>query len=107
MLKVSSHQQIDNELLECMDRGLGFLDQSTKRSVYWHIENSFGVSREKIIERPADFAEAIRKMFGQGSFFLERKMSEEIRLKFNVTDSRMVMSFPELVREVKNEFGSG
>lgn len=96
------HEQINKELLSCVERSLDFMDESAKTSVFWHLKNEFGIDKDEIILRPDEFILALRKTFGPGSFVLEDRISKEICREFSITQGSGVKSFRDLVSKVVN-----
>jgi hypothetical protein len=69
-------------LLEAIDDGLSSLGESSKQTIYYHLEKSFNVRREDIPTRVNAFAQAIENIFGVGADFVEvlimKKLYEKI-----------------------------
>jgi hypothetical protein len=57
-------------LLEAVDEGFLALGGSVRRALYWHLENRFPLRRDKIPNRPGEFSEALKNMFGAGAEIL-------------------------------------
>ncbi len=102
LLEHSLHIEQDSNqvLLECIERGLGFLDDSAKKCIFWHLKNEFGLDEPDIIRRSDDFIIALNKIFGDGSKMIEKRILEEISQKFRIGD-RQISSFPDAVKEVR------
>lgn len=93
------HAGFDEKVLECVDRGLGSLGDSTKRAVYWHMETLYGQKREDVPSKPQEFAKSLAAMFGAGASILERLIVGEIQLDFKI--SGKAQTFETAVREAR------
>jgi hypothetical protein len=69
-------------LLEAIDEGLSSLGESSKQTIYYHLERSFNLRREDIPTRIIAFTQAIENIFGVGASFVEilimKKLYEKI-----------------------------
>ena len=68
-----------SESIECI---LSVLGAASKQKVYSFLENQCGLKKDEIPLRPAEFDEAIEKIFGKASKMLELKIIERICLKY-------------------------
>ena len=62
-----SKRGFEKLLLEAVDEGLSSLGDSAKHAIYFHLENTFNISRRDIPSKIEDFADAIGKIFGLGA----------------------------------------
>ena len=58
-------------LTESIDDALASLGESSKQSIYFHLENEFKIAKKDIPHRLEDFADGLEKIFGLGAQFLE------------------------------------
>jgi hypothetical protein len=65
-------------LLEAFDEGLFVLGSSVRDTVYYHIEKSSGLSREKIPERLEDFHKALERLLGAGAKVIEKIIATKL-----------------------------
>jgi hypothetical protein len=69
-------------LLDAIDEGLSSLGESSKQTIYYHLERSFNLRREDIPTRIIAFTQAIENIFGVGANFVEilimKKLYEKI-----------------------------
>lgn len=61
----------DKFLFCSINEALNSLGKSVKQSIYFHIENKFKVSRDKIPENLVEFQGGLEKIFGAGAQFIE------------------------------------
>ncbi len=94
---------LDEEILECVDRGLSSLGESAKYVIYWHLKKDHKISREEIPRNPEKFLKALNDMFGDaGAAVLERSIIREIKLRFGDVEGDRLK---EIVEELKRRFG--
>jgi hypothetical protein len=58
-------------LAEAIDEGLSLLGESSKQVVYFHLEETYKMSRKEIPYRIEEFIDAIEEIFGIGAKILE------------------------------------
>jgi hypothetical protein len=99
-----SKRDFEKLLLEAVDEGLSSLGQSSKRAIYFHLEEGFKVKREEIPCKVEVFTEAIEKMFGVGADYLEVLIMKRLHEKIGgVLDSNEIatFTFAEYIEAVK------
>jgi len=84
MTKQSQHRSFEQILLEAIDEALSSLGESVKKSIYFHVENSFNIKRQEIPQRLADFSEALERIFGPGARHLEISFMKSLHAKIKV-----------------------
>jgi hypothetical protein len=57
--------------LESVDEALSSLGDSAKQSVYFHLEDKFGLEKNSIARRPKEFECGLDKIFGIGAKYIE------------------------------------
>ena len=62
-----SKRSFEKLLLETVDEGLSSLGDSAKHAIYFHLENTFNISRRDIPYKIEEFADALEKIFGLGA----------------------------------------
>ena len=85
------------KVLECVDRGMASLGESSRQAIYWHLEHSFGLTREEILRSPQRFQKVLESMFGLGASVLERVIVMEIRSEFKIPSK--VESLEEAIKK--------
>jgi hypothetical protein len=58
-------------LLSSIDEALLTLGESSRQSIYFHLEKNFKISRNSIPESLPQFQEGLEKIFGIGASFIE------------------------------------
>jgi len=76
-----SKRDFDKLLLEAVDEGLSSLGESSKRAVYFHLEQGFNIDKHEIPYKVEDFASAIEKIFGLGGNVIEITIMERLYAK--------------------------
>jgi bifunctional DNA-binding transcriptional regulator/antitoxin component of YhaV-PrlF toxin-antitoxin module len=95
-------QHAKEKIQNCVEKGFEFLDESAKISVFWHLENDFGITKDSIIEKPDEFVNALRGIFGDGSIILEKKISKEICNTFAIS-MQHALKFSEVIEVAKKQ----
>ena len=69
-------------LIESVDEAFSCLGESAKKTIYWHLEADFFITRAEIPIRLEDFSEKLELIFGAGARHLEimimKKLHEKI-----------------------------
>ncbi len=73
-----NHDILRRIVQDAIDRALSVLGENGKRALYFHLENSFGVRRSEIPDKPEIFSQALRTIFGPGSAILEQSIVREL-----------------------------
>lgn len=99
-------------LLEAVDEALNTLGESIKKSVYFHLEETYRIKRVEIPDRTSEFSDALEKMFGLGSRYLEilvmKKFYPKIQITCDWPKPNYVtpnLSFKEYIELMRGEFG--
>lgn len=58
-------------LLRAVDDALSSLGNSAKQSIYFHLENKFGIEKEGIANNIKEFECGLHKIFGVGAKYIE------------------------------------
>lgn len=58
-------------LAESIDEAFASLGESSRQSIYFHLENQFKIAKEDIPRRLEEFADGLERIFGLGAQFLE------------------------------------
>ena len=96
--------EFENLLLEAVDQGLSVLGESSKLSIYFHLEKSFGIKRQDIPQKTDAFVSAVEKLFGPGAKFIETLVSKGLCEKAGLKIEEGAvknLSFVETVAVVK------
>jgi len=65
-------------LLEAVDEGLSSLGDSTKQTIYVHLEKNFKIKKQDIPNKIDEFTNAIEKIFGNGAKILEIQIMKHL-----------------------------
>lgn len=89
-------------LLEAVEEGISSLGDSPKQAIFFHLETSFKIRKDKIPANLTEFAKALEKIFGPGAPYLEKlivkRLYEKLGLEFEEVES---WNFLEYVNNVK------
>jgi len=105
-----SEKDFDRFLLEAVDEGLSSMGESSKLSVYFHLEKGFKIKRLEIPHKVEEFACAMEKIFGLGANFLEilimKSLHEKIKRNVQLKNSKN-FTFAAYVAAAKQSFLKG
>ncbi len=106
-----SNKKFNFMLLEAVDEALSILGESTKKSVYFHLEESYRINRFEIPDKIAEFSDALEKMFGLASRYLEILVMKKFYPKIQITCDwpkpdyiSPDLSFKEYIELMRREF---
>ena len=86
--------KFETAVTEAIDDSLSAFGVANKQTIYRHLENRYGIKKEEIPFKIADFANAIEETFGSVAKLIEIKIIEKIHAKN--TDSYYVTKKDEL-----------
>lgn len=95
----------ENFIIEAVDEALASLGESSKQSIYFHLENKFKIARKDIPYHLDDFAKGLEKIFGLGAQFIEilimKSLYEKIGrpLKWNKNKELEFIEYVEAARK--------
>jgi hypothetical protein len=96
--------EFEDLLLDAIDQGLSVLGESSKISIYFHLEKSYGITRQDIPQKIEAFASAMEKLFGPGAKFIVTLVSKGLceKARLNIEDDAIKnLSFAETVALAK------
>jgi len=97
-------------LLEAVDEALSILGESIKKSVYFHLEETYKLDRHDIPIKISKFSDSLEKMFGVGSRYIEILVMKQFYPKIQLTCDCQTnsltqgLSFKEYVELMRKEF---
>ncbi|MGB9741058.1 MAG: hypothetical protein ACP5IM_04185 [Candidatus Bathyarchaeia archaeon] len=100
-------EDFDKLLMESIDEALTSLGDSVKQSIYFHLEDKFGISKEEIPGRIDDFADGIEKIFGLGAHFIEILIMKKLHEKIGKPlewDEQKELVFVDYVKAARQSF---
>lgn len=71
-------------LLAAVEESLSSLGESSKHAIFYHLENSFEIEKERIPENLTKFADALEKIFGPGASYLEKLITQQLHEKLGL-----------------------
>jgi hypothetical protein len=88
--KSKIQMEYEEIFLEAVDEGLSLLGESAKQSIYFYLEELYGIKKNEIPAMTEEFAKALHNIFGLGSKIIlieiMKKLHEnEQKLKFHKT----------------------
>lgn len=83
-LKTAKLEEFDKLLRESIDEALASLGETVKNTVYFHLQNDFGIQKSEIASKILDFSEVIHKIFGLGATRLEIKFMMNLNSKVKI-----------------------
>jgi hypothetical protein len=103
--------KFDLMLLEAIDEAFSSLGESVKKSVYFHLENTYLVKRPQIPHEINGFSNALDKMFGLGARYLEilimRRFYPKIKVSCDWQGPEFIipsLSFKEYIDLVRSQY---
>ena len=76
-----SAEDFQRIMLETVDETFSSLGKRAKQSIYFHLKNSFGTTRENIPAKIEKFASVLEKIFGPGAQLLEIQIMKRLHKK--------------------------
>ena len=76
-------KEFEDVFQDSVDEAFSSLGESVKKSIYFHLERTFLITREEIPCRIEDFSNAIERIFGAGAKHLELLIMEKLYIKAN------------------------
>ena len=96
-------RKFDEAFLNAVDFAFNSLGRSCRQALYFYLETTFQVSKAEIPSKVKEFDSALRLIFKDGAFFLERlileRLCEDLGVKFE--ESRAV-GFVEAVSRIES-----
>ncbi len=97
-----------DDFIKCVDKGLGVFASDEYRAVYWrkYLISKIGpenATENDIVRDPEGFLKAIEDTFDLGAWAIERAITKELRIRFDLepSESRGLVS---AIRTIPNKF---
>ena len=90
---------LNERVLDCVERGLATIGENTKYVVYRYMEEEKGLKPKDIPEKPDEFIDVLNEIFGIGAINLEKAIVREIAMEFEI--ALKSNGFVDAVRKVK------
>jgi hypothetical protein len=102
------NRNFEKLLLDAVDEGLSSLGDSSKQSLYFHLEKTFKIKRQDIPHKIREFADALGEIFGVGAKVLEimimKRLYEKVGGVAKYSQGNLV--FTEYVAAIKQSFAT-
>jgi hypothetical protein len=92
-------------LLEAVDESLSSLGESSKQSIYYHLDSSFSIKKQEIPDKVEAFTAALEKIFGLGANFIEslimKRLMEKVELgpKWHISKELTLVEYVNLAKQ--------
>ncbi|MCW3993270.1 MAG: hypothetical protein NWE85_01730 [Candidatus Bathyarchaeota archaeon] len=90
-------------LLEAVEEGISSLGDSPKQAIFFHLETSFEIRKDKIPANLTEFSKALEKIFGSGAVYLEKliakRLYEKLGLEFEEVKNWDFLEYVNNARE--------
>jgi hypothetical protein len=98
---MTAESKLEKRIMQCVDDGLEVLGDSSKKAVYYYLENNFELKRKEIPKKPEIFRKGLISMFGEeGTDLIEKWIVEKLRTSFNLKQ-QFNTAFAEAVAMIK------
>lgn len=84
MVKQNSEKDFEQILFEAIDETLSNLGESVKTAIYFHLEALFKIKKQEIPYRLGDFSDALERIFGLGTRYLEISFMKNLHSKIGL-----------------------
>lgn len=74
----------DEQVSECIDRGLDRVGPNVKYLVYWHLQNIGHIKRAEIPANPEKFVKALGGLYRESAAGVERGIVQELNATFGL-----------------------
>jgi len=97
----------EKKLLIAVDYGLLALGENNRTAIYYHLEKSFRLEREKISNNPEEFSQALHSIFGPGAEVIEKFIIKDLYSRLGLNFEEETSSeFIDCVRRAQKNLGS-
>ena len=69
--RIENRKAFEELLIEAIDEYLLCLGESCRKAIYFHLNQQYGIRRERIPYKIEEFAEALEESFGPGAVLME------------------------------------
>ncbi len=92
--------KFETAVTEAIDDSLSALGAANKQTIYRHLENRYGIKKQEIPFKIADFANAVEETFGSVAKVIEVKIIEKLHAKnkdFHYVTKKDELNFTEFI----------
>ena len=87
-MPTTEERAFNRKVFQCTDNALLTLGAGAKESLYFQIQEKYGLKKEEFATHPAELIEDLEKILGPtGSAFVEKLVIGEIRRSFGLSNS--------------------
>ena len=76
-------KEFEKVFQDSVDEAFSSLGESVKKSIYFHLERTFLITKQEIPSRIEDFSNALERIFGAGAKHLQLLIMEKLYTKAN------------------------
>lgn len=95
---------LTTSILQCFNDGLDSIGSVSRRIVYMHLLQVRKLREEEIPDKPKEFLEVLKELFGQGAGILEKTIVRELKQAFNVTLGDNLIEVLDLVKQSRTDY---
>jgi hypothetical protein len=77
--------EADEQVANCIDRGLERIGPNVKYLVYWHLQNIGHIKRFEIVSNPEKFSGALKRLYRESAAAVERAIVQELNASFGMS----------------------
>ncbi|NLE04805.1 MAG: hypothetical protein GX638_08395 [Crenarchaeota archaeon] len=103
----SKTREFETLLLNSIDEALLAIGESGRRSIYFHLENSFSIKKEMIVKKLDQFQIGLEKIFGVGARYIEiiimKNLHSKIKKPLN-GENNISLEFLKYVEAAKQRY---
>jgi len=79
-----TEDQLRQAVLEAVNEGLLILGESSRKAIYFHLQNIVALKMEDIPENLETFKEGLDRMFGKGAETIEKSIIRTLHAKLGI-----------------------
>jgi hypothetical protein len=106
----ANSQTFESLLLGSIDEALLSLGESSRQSIYFHIQKNFEIDKKEIPTRLQEFQEGLEKIFGVGARFIEILIMKNLYAKLGrpfTMDKKDQLEFIKYVNAARESYLKG
>ncbi|MDA4111013.1 MAG: hypothetical protein OK439_00630 [Thaumarchaeota archaeon] len=94
----------DEQVMNCVDRGLDKIGPNVKHLVYWHLQKIGHIRRADIPNNPEKFVSGLNSLYRESAAGVERAILQEINSTFdlNYGQSQLAAAMIEARQKIDN-----
>jgi len=84
-LTVQSLNNLDEEIGNCIEKGVGLFGSTVSSMIFWHCSFNSKLEKKEIPQNPDLFEENLRILFGDSAASIIRTITKEIRMAYHLS----------------------